>query len=371
VATNAELRYLIDTYLDWTEAEQIPVIEGIAVDLNTVETAPWKRLGGDCRGAFVHLRGRGDFVALQVIEIPAGGKTDWARHLYDDVFYVLSGHGSATVDLGGGQTQSFEFGPRALFSVPLNAPFRLFNAAGSEPLRLVSANDLPFIMKVYRNENFIFDNTFPFPERVGKKAYFSGEGDFIEMKPGDHMWETNFVPDLGTLSLPAWETRGVGSRNVKIILSDSSMHAHSSEMSVGTYKKGHRHGPGAHVFAVTGSGYTLMWYKGDKEFERHEWQHGFVFAPPDGMFHQHFNTGDEPARYLAVSMGSHRYPVQARKVKRKKAPELSVKEGGLQINYEDQDPRIHQIWLKELAKAGKKSGMGKVFDEQKILSEIS
>jgi len=30
----------------------------------------------------------------------------------------------------------------------------------------------------------------------------------------------------------------------------------------------------------------------------------------------------------------------------------SVKEGGDQIEYEDQDPRIHRIWLDAMAKAG-------------------
>ena len=93
-----------------------------------------------------------------------------------------------------------------------------------------------------------------------------------------------------------------------------------------------------------------MWNEGDTEFERHEWRHGFVFAPPEGMLHQHFNTGPEPARYLAISMGSHRYPVLTHKVKLKQAPDASVQEGGAQINYEDQDPRIHAIWLRELAK---------------------
>ena len=236
-------------------------------------------------------------------------------------------------------------------------------------MRLVSANDLPFLLNVFRNEDFLFDNPFPFPDRMGRQGYFAGEGDFLPIKPGKHMWETNFVPDLGTLSLPEWEARGAGSRNVKIILADSSMHSHSSEMPVGSYKKGHRHGPGAHVFAVTGSGYTLMWYEGDEEFERHEWRHGFVFAPPEGMFHQHFNTGPEPARYLAISMGSHRYPVLGHKLKLKQAPDASVQEGGSQINYEDQDPRIHQIWLRELARAGVASRMGKYFDEDRIRRE--
>ena len=31
---------------------------------------------------------------------------------------------------------------------------------------------------------------------------------------------------------------------------------------------------------------------------------------------------------------------------------LSIKEGGDQIEYEDQDPRIHPLWLSEMAKNG-------------------
>src|SRR6266568_6812220 len=50
----ANLRYLVDSYLDWAARQDIPIVEGVAVDLNTVETAPWSRLGGGCRGAFVH-----------------------------------------------------------------------------------------------------------------------------------------------------------------------------------------------------------------------------------------------------------------------------------------------------------------------------
>jgi hypothetical protein len=39
----------------------------------------------------------------------------------------------------------------------------------------------------------------------------------------------------------------------------------------------------------------------------------------------------------------------------------STKEGGDQIEYEDQDPRIHAIWLAELAKHGLTSKMGRFF----------
>ena len=46
--------------------------------------------------------------------------------------------------------------------------------------------------------------------------------------------------------------------------------------------------------------------------------------------------------------------------------DTSVEKGGNQVEYESQDPRIHEIFLKELAKNGVKSGMGKIFDESKF-----
>jgi hypothetical protein len=182
------------------------------------------------------------------------------------------------------------------------------------------------------------------------------------------MWETNFVTDLVDFALPEWEERGTGSRNIKIILADNAMHTHVSEMPVGAYKKGHRHGAGAHVFALTGTGYTLLWRE-DSDFERQEWHFGYVFAPPDGVFHQHFNTGRDSARYLAVSLGSHRYPIFDRKVRRKNAPNLTLREGGSEIAYSDQDPRIHRLWLDELAAKDISSKMGRHFDEDAIRGE--
>jgi hypothetical protein len=41
-----------------------------------------------------------------------------------------------------------------------------------------------------------------------------------------------------------------------------------------------------------------------------------------------------------------------------------VKEGGCQIEYEHQDPRIHRIYLEELRKYGVRSGMARFIDER-------
>src|ERR687888_468121 len=213
---------------------------------------------------------------------------------------VLSGRGSTTIESADGKrTHSFEWGPKSLFALPLNARYRHFNASGSEPARLAATTNMPMQLKLFHNREFVFDNPWPFEERLGSERHFAGEGDFVPTRPGRHMWETNFVPDLAGFELRRWDARGAGGSNMMFVLADGTMHAHMSEMPVGTYKKGHRHGADFHIFPVTGHGYTLLWYEGDEDFVRVDWKHGSVYAPPDMMFHQHFNTSPEPARYLA------------------------------------------------------------------------
>jgi hypothetical protein len=359
------VKFLLDPYMDWARGEGIPLIDEFGVDLLSLETESWPRLGSGCGGAVVNLKGRGDYMTVFLMEIGPGGKSDTQRHLYEEVFYVLSGHGSVTIETSDGRRHSFEWGPQSLFSLPLNASYVIYNGSGREAARLASANNFPLMMNVFHNEAFIFGNPCKFPEREGPTGYFSGEGELTAIRPGRNLWETSFVPDVGAFELMAWEARGAGSSNMQFILADGCMGAHTSEMPVGTYKKGHRHGPGLHIFMVHGEGYSLLWYEGDKDFHRIDWRHGMLFAPPENMFHQHFDTSPTPARYLAIGFGSKRYPVvYARRAgSENQRSDVSIKEGGRQVEYEDQDPRIHAMWLGELKKTGVKSGMSKIFPE--------
>ena len=226
-------------------------------------------------------------------------------------------------------------------------------------------------MNTFHDERFVFDTDFEFTARTGKNEYFAGEGDLITVRPGNHMWETNFVPDLAAIELKSWGDRGAGGTNIMFVLADGTMHAHISEMPVGTYKKGHRHGPGFHVMCVTGHGYSLLWYDDEKDFQRLDWKHGVVFPPADQQFHQHFNASKFPARYLATGVGGLRYPLTMQQRRSlmgvkpgdKGAVSLDIKEGGDQIEYEDQDQRIHPIWLEEMSKNGVTPRMEKYFPE--------
>jgi quercetin dioxygenase-like cupin family protein len=352
--------FLRDPYLEWCASEGVPIVNEFAVNLHDVETAPWARMGAN--GAFVHLEGRGDFMSIFVIDLAPGAKTAPQHHLYEEVVYVLTGQGSTTIEVDG-TSHTFEWGTNSLFALPLNAKYQHFNGSGKEKARLISANSLAIMLNLFHDPAFIFDNPTQFAGRMGKPGWFEGEGERIETQPGRFMWETNFVADVANFKLEGWEKRGGRSSNMRFALADGVIHVHTSEMAVGTYKKGHRHGPDFHVLLLSGTGYSLFWYEDDKDYRRVDWSPGMVFAPVDNIFHQHFNTGSDPARYLPFALGSLRYPLVEAKKQIFLGVDVDVKKGGNQIEYTDQDTRIHALFLQELAKNNVTSLMGDYIDE--------
>jgi hypothetical protein len=370
-ALTAEKVFLVDPYMDWAEEQRIPIHEDFGIDLLAIETAPWDWYGA--RGAFAHTHGRGDFMANYVVEIPPGGKSAPVRHLYENFVYVLSGHGSTTLWLPNGEKQTFEWGPTSLFAIPLNCQYQVFNGSGQETVRLSCTNDAPLTLNVYHDRDFVFNNPYQFASRFGKPNEYEGEGRHVPVDRGEavsalNIWETSFIPSLSDFKLFDYAARGKGTTNCSFVLADGTQHSHSSEIPTGRYKKAHRHNAGTHVHAVTGVGYSLLWYEGDDKFVEIPWRHGVMYAPPHWMYHQHFNTGPERARYLACGLGSRRYPLSSlRKKSGAGAGQVSVKKGGRQIEFEDQDPRIHRKWLEEIARQGVKSEMGDVFDEPELM----
>lgn len=352
-----EKGFLISSYDQWVREEKVPLHTGFGLDLRTLDVGRWDRF--DLDGAVVNVAGRGDFLDAWVLEIPGGGSSRPVHHLFESVVYVLSGSGS-TVVTGGGHEYAFEWGPKSMFAIPLNATYRFFNAQGRTPARMVMATAFPILINLFRDESLVFDTDHTFAERYGAAGDFGGGGRPVEHHRDDDahhsFWETNFVPDLGGFgALKGLEWRGKGSRGIKFLLADGVLHAHMSEIPVGSYKKAHRHMGGTHIFPVTGKGYSLLWYEGrEAERIRVDWEHGCLYSPPDNMFHQHFNVSGEPSRYFAVKMGNYRYPVTARMTDQFAAAgsPSKMKKRKSQIEYEDEAPDIRATYLDELAKAG-------------------
>ena len=343
----------VDTYQTWQAAQKIPVINGFFVeDIKTVEVAPWDLKGG--LGAFVVLDGTGGVNDGYVCEIPPGGKLKPQKHLYEEMVYVAKGHGATTVWQNDGKKHTFEWGPGSLFAIPLNARYQHFNGSGSEPARYFAVTNSCFMMNLFHNIDFIFGDEFAFTDRFDSKNddYFSGKGEIF----GRFFMTTNFVSDTHTVTLKDYRERGAGGTNMKFDLAGQTMGCHISEFPVGTYKKGHRHGPGAHVIVLGGQGYSVLWPEG-QEKQRVDWRQGSVVVPPNQWFHQHFNSGAAPARYLALRWGSWRYRFM-RLTDSEGSTYTSVKQGGGQIEYDDEDPRIHVEFEAAVKKAGAVCRMG-------------
>ncbi len=94
--------------------------------------------------------------------------------------------------------------------------------------------------------------------------------------------------------------------------------------------------------------------------KRVDWKPGSVVVPPDRWFHQHFNTGKEPARYLAVH-AEHSYKYKGIGMDMNMFDRKSTKLGGNEIYYEDEDPEIRALFKAELAKNEAPWRMSKYF----------
>jgi uncharacterized RmlC-like cupin family protein len=338
-----------DPYIDWVEREGVPLIVDFAFeDLNTLELGEWKRKGG--KGAIINIPNDEIPNDAQIVEIDPAGKSEPEHHMYETQIYVLSGRGATSVWYDEKQKVTFEWQKGSLFAVPLNATYQFFNGSGTEPARYIAVTSAPPIMRLYRNDDFIFNNPYKFTERFsGSEDAFSGTGKLYNKR----VWESNFVPNAPDMPLYGWKERGAGGVNAMLEMAKNSINLHISEFPIGTYKKAHKHGPGAHLILLSGdAGYSLLWQKDDRsDMRKADWKVGaMVIVPGAGTVHQHFNTGTTRARYLAMKAGSHglvkpyggSYGTGSK----------SMEEGGSQIEYENEDREIHRIFEAELAKNG-------------------
>jgi oxalate decarboxylase/phosphoglucose isomerase-like protein (cupin superfamily) len=355
------------TYFQWMKRQGIPIVEGYGLeDVRNVQMAQWSRMGG--KAAFVNLYGMEGITGMYVAEIPAGGALEPEKHFYEEVICILEGQGATEVWQDGGGKQMFEWGPFSLFAPPLNTWHRLING-GRQPVKFLAVTNAPLVMDVVHNEEFVFNCPYNFSDRysgadgffnVGQKRYESGM---------QHIWETNFIMDIQSANLDQRDVKGAGVRITQFELSGNSLIGHLAQWPAGRYHKAHYHGAGAILFGLQSSGYVLLWSKelGIHPYENGrsgdvveiKWKEGSVYCPPGGWFHQHFNTGGQPARHLAIRYGSRIHPIGF-KIADKRSEDgvyIDVKRGGTLIEYADEDPYIRRHYEDELKKTGVSSEM--------------
>ena len=120
-----------DAYENWLEEENVLVHTMYYIpNMHDIEVGPWERKGG--KGAVVHIDNAHMPNDMHVVDIDPGGKSEPEHHMYEINFYIVEGRGATTVWQNEKNKQTFEWAEGALFSVPLNAWYQLFNGSGSE-----------------------------------------------------------------------------------------------------------------------------------------------------------------------------------------------------------------------------------------------
>ena len=353
----------------WVEEEGLPVVcQQHISDIREVKLGDWRRTGCSAAlldvdwdpfpGARVNRQG----VIAYLCDIPPGGTFNAEKHLYEEIFYVVSGRGATTVWNEGMRKHTFEWGEGSVFSIPLNSWHQIDNGQGDRPTKLYAVTNAPVIMNLYQSREFVFNSPHVFTERFrgDEDRYFSGETAKLESR----FTETNFIADARNTALDTWSERGPGA-NMMTIMAGGHFICHISEFPPGTYKKAHSHhvqqargsivAGGALILMVKGGGYDLQWPPDTRPsqgtYERVDWKDGTLLSAGRG-YHQHFNTSGEGARYVVLRPGNPRFSG---------ALGAHYKQtGGEQIEPEDEDPMIRKMFVEELEREGRAFAMDDV-----------
>lgn len=324
-------------YEQFLEKEGLPVIRGYFLeDFKAVELAPWKRMGAF--GCYLNMGDQDDTDAY-VCEIPPASQTVPQCHLFETLIYVATGRGATTIWHDEDAKRTFEWSAGAIFAIPLNVSYQHFNVSKDEPVRFLAGTNLPHLINLFHNEDFIFRNPFRFRDR------FSNDPDYFRhnLSLTARSWETNLIADVNTFALDAYPMKGKGVSIMRFGLAGTTYGCHIQEFPVGSRSTFHRHGPGAIVCVTQGTGFAMVWRE-DEERRRFEIRPGSIYSPGDLMFHGHFNTGHTTMRHFAMRGRSPKYSQD-----RYRTPLHYM------IPFDEEPPDIHPEYLRELAKNGVKT----------------
>ena len=179
----------VDPYSEWLKKEGVNVYEEFYFpSLAKIELGPWERKGGS--GAVIHIPNNHMPNDCHVVEIKPGGKSEPEHHMYELTIYMVSGRGATTIWQDEKKKSSFEWqaGQPVFHSAQLW--YQNFNGSGQEPARYIAVTNAPPMMRLYRDNDFIFNNPYMFRSRfAGEKDFFSGKGKLFNRR----VWESNLI----------------------------------------------------------------------------------------------------------------------------------------------------------------------------------
>ena len=371
------------SYDIWMEEQEIPVYRHIGIDqVQNLPLKPWKMMGANA--TFVQLFGTEGMWGCHVMEVPGAGATIPVKHIYEQQYFVVEGRGSTEVWEEGQEDKAhvFEWQKGSLWSIPMNAKYRIVNASSSSAL-LLGGNTAPNVMNQFDNPEFIFNCPYNFRDRFdpNREDYYKPSDEILaDPIRGLAMTQTNIVPDIVDCELPLDNRRSPGYRRIEPHMTDNNFYLWIGQHEPGRYSKGHAHGSAAILICIKGKGYTYTWpakygetpWKDGNEDKvlRQDYEPvGMVSAAPmsGDWYHQHFGMSDGPFR-LTAWFGPH-HPGRTIKRPGENATDygaIDVRDGGTAIGYDIEDPYLRTEFEEGLDSYGIKTRMESELYDRKV-----
>ena len=164
-----------------------------------------------------------------------------------------------------------------------------------------------------------------------------------------------------------WHERGAGGNNVTFIIAGSTVQGHISEFPQGTYKKGHRHNAGAHICAPVDTATACCGWRTRIRPTPCGWTGSSGPCSLRRTGRPIISTSIPRTGRPATLPSTPAVPgTRCWWTSRRGAPkaDVSIKEGGIQVEYEDEDPRVLGLFEEECRKTGQTSIMREYIKEK-------
>lgn len=246
-----------------------------------------------------------------------GWKSLGHRHTVEAVLYVLQGNGHSIID-----GVRYDWEPGDFISVPMFSWHRHVNT-GNQDFIYVAATTGPLSLAlglaVYEDERYPDFWIFGHKSESAMKSLIPGSDDSTRISTGEVVGRAplSFTDELYGDHLAFSGGEEKRRRASQVLLKGAQVEFQKTpmgrvryvvdpktgflmrvlgtllaEISPGKRSGAHRHMYEEVNYIVSGQGYSLI------EDRRYDWQAGDVLCIPVFSWHQHFNTGDQPARFL-------------------------------------------------------------------------
>ena len=285
----------------WKPFLQTAARDGYCFDLPTMPLVDRPQIGDKA----VVMKAGGVGQLVQLIEIPPGGQTKWHGYGWDGeaLFYVLAGRGETEYRSPGGlPTNKYTWKKNSLFAIPVDHQMQHRNLDKTQPLRLFAVTGYAINLYPYVAEEL----------RSGRQNPAEGPEERAATLQRT-TYPGHYVDDLREHPVAMREARGNKTAFFNVMATvghRTHPNVHISELT-GPEAYAHKHGNQPMFIILKGKGYDIWSEAADlkayeeavktKKAHTAPYDIGTMCGVPAGPhWHQHFSTGTEPLRYLAI-----------------------------------------------------------------------